>query len=184
MKISRTLTLFAVLHMSATAMALDFNKPSASAASASSNEAFMKTLTKEKLFDTVCEKAEAIKKTKPADAKNKLIMLDKLMVSGGKLITPDEPMMPPIITGGVYASAFFNSYGVDLKADKNCANAPYRIQDGVAAFVRYYIDKTPQNENNALGVVESAKKMPKACGEKVVDYLNYADKRLEKCIAL
>jgi len=92
-------------------------------------------------------------------------------------------MMPPIITGGVYESAFFNSYGVNIEVDKNCADAPYRIKDGVAAFIRYYTDKTPQNENNALGVVEHAKKMPKACGEKVVDYLSYADKRLEKCLA-
>ena len=184
MTIFRAFVLLIALQCFSVAMAIDFNKNSTSVAGAMSNDVFMQALTKEKLLDAVCEKADVIKRTKTADAKRQLIMLDSPMVSGGRLVTPNEPMMmmPPIVTGGVYATAFFNSYGLELKNDKNCADAPYRIQDGIAAFIRYYIEKTPENENNALSVVESAKKIPLVCRDKVLDYLNYADKRLDKCI--
>ena len=173
--------LLSILQMPQLAMALDFSKPSEAASGEAANNEFMRTITKEKLFDILCEKVEVIKK-KPSDAKVNLQFLSHPMVSGGRLYAGNENIAPPIVTDGVFIQAFYNSYGNDLKKNKNCQDAPYRIDPEINYLFRYYATKSPDDKNMAIQGMEEARKLPKGCGEKVVDFLTYVDKRLEQCI--
>lgn len=148
----------------------------------------VKTPNKPQQNDTSAVSAAKIKAYKS--------LSNSLTVTAGKLCMMDNVVskledpscvnpQPPLLVGvtGLLNASFFNSYGKNLKNEKECQDAPYRIADGYAAIVNYYAERSPANENNVLKMVESARKMPKACGEKVVDYLTYADKRLEKCMS-
>jgi len=175
--------LLSIIQVPQLTMALDFSKPSESAAGGAANDVFMQTISKEKLFDMFCEKVTVIKTTaKPADANRKLDNLMHLQVSTGRLSTFDDPMIPPL-KGGVYHAAFFNSYGTNLKNSKDCGAAPTRIDHGINSLVRYYAFKRSDDKNKAIEAVASVREiMPNSCGTKVVDYLTYADKRMEQCM--
>lgn len=269
MKTCHIIILLGILQIPQLAMAIDFSKPSSEKVGAQSNEALQQTITKEKFFDMICEKAELIqnnsnqndiadsslkspspagktqngsgytytpgvsvvaaaeeaikakygfigrnpalmKDTKPsspvsskesiagkgaAESSKALKLLSQFFfITNGTLCVSGTPVdklqgqaclnsTGPLIVGSSFLqTVFFNSYGKDLRKDKECQDAPYRVQDGYSAIVWYYAEKTPANENKAIQAMEEARKIPKKCSEKVVDFLTYADKRLGQCI--
>jgi hypothetical protein len=60
MKILITIVLLGTLQIPQFAIAIDFNKPSTEKVGTASNDALMQTISKETLFDMLCEKAEMI----------------------------------------------------------------------------------------------------------------------------
>jgi hypothetical protein len=122
-------------------------------------------------------------------------LMNGLTVTGGTVCMADPSllgklegqvcvlMQPPLSDGGMLLkAAFFNSYGRELEKEKECQDAEIRVKSGYDAVVMYYIEKTPANENKAIQAVESARKIPNKCRDKVVDFITYADKRLGQCI--